>query len=170
MRRALLLLVLVLAAFAAATIHLFILQEDYVLPRADAVIVLAGDKRRLPAAQALVERGVAPVLVISDGLDSKWWAANRLCRWGENVLCPRPDPYSTRGEARLIGRLASERGWDEIVVVTSRFHLYRARLLVERCYHGRLGVVGSDYSKWRLPLQLSLEWLKLARAEVARRC
>src|SRR5688500_1313514 len=108
-------------------------------------MVLAGAKSRLPVALELVERGVAPVLVISDGLDPRWTQANRLCRFGdpERVVCVRPEPYSTRGEARLAARLARERGWDSLAVVTSRFHLMRARRLLERCFAGELALVGS---------------------------
>ena len=137
MRRLLLLIALVLvAALAVASVPLFILYDDDEVTRADAVMVLAGEKRRLPVGLELVERGVAPLLVISDGLDPRWTQANRLCRFGDpaKIVCVRPDPYSTRGEARLAARLARERGWDSLVVVTSRFHLFRARVRFERCF------------------------------------
>lgn len=173
MRRPLLLICLIaLAALAVASVPLFILYDDDRVAKADAVLVLAGQKKRLPVALELVERGVAPVLVISDGLDPRWTQANRLCRFGdpERILCPRPEPYSTRGEARLAARLARERGWDSLVVVSSRFHLFRARLLFERCFAGRLGFVGSPNPGWRLPLAVAFEWAKLGVATVRRSC
>jgi uncharacterized SAM-binding protein YcdF (DUF218 family) len=172
-RRPLLLLAsIVLAALAVASVPLFILYDDDPVAKADAVMVLAGEKRRLQTGLELVERGVAPVLVISDGLDPRWTRANRLCRFGdpERIVCVRPDPYSTRGEARLAARLARERGWDSLVVVTSRFHLFRARTLFERCFDGRLDLVGSPNPRWRLPLAIALEWGKLGVATVGRRC
>jgi len=172
-RRPLLLIaVLLLAAVALASIPLFILYDDDQVAKADAVMVLAGAKSRLPVALELVERGVAPVLVISDGLDPRWTQANRLCRFGdpERVVCVRPEPYSTRGEARLAARLARERGWDSLVVVSSRFHLFRARMLFERCFEGRLDLVGSRNPTLRLPLAIVLEWAKLGRATVGRGC
>ena len=122
------------------------------------------------SALELVENGVAPVLVISDGLDSRSPRANRLCRERTWVLCPKPDPYSTRGEARLVAGLARERGWDSIVVVSSRFHLYRARLLFERCLGGRIAMAGAPSPWWRLPLSVASEWLKLGVAAVERDC
>lgn len=173
MRRPLLLIVLsALAALAVASVPLFILYDDDQVAKADAVMVLAGEKRRLPVALELVERGVAPVLVISDGLDPRWTQANRLCRFGDQarIVCVRPEPYSTRGEARLAARLARERRWDSIVVVTSRFHLIRARMLFERCFHGRLDVVGAPNPGLRLPLAIALEWGKLGVATIRRPC
>lgn len=173
MLRPLLLIVLVLAAaLAVASVPLFILYDDDAVTRADAVVVLAGEKRRLPVAVELVERGVAPVLVISDGLDPRWTQANRLCRFGGTmkVVCARPDPYSTRGEAQLVARLAREHGWDSLVVVSSRFHLLRARILLERCFDGELALVGARNPGLGLPESVALEWVKLAMATVRRGC
>jgi uncharacterized SAM-binding protein YcdF (DUF218 family) len=112
------------------------------------------------------------VLVISDGLDPRWTQANRLCRSGdpERIVCIRPEPYSTRGEARLAGRLARERDWDSLVVVSSRFHLLRARRLFERCFRGELAFVGAPNPRWRLPLSIALEWVKLGIAAARREC
>jgi uncharacterized SAM-binding protein YcdF (DUF218 family) len=172
-RRPLLIVALIaLAAFAVASVPLFILYDDDQVAKADAVIVLRGEKQRLPVALELVERGVAPVLMISDGLNPRWTRANRLCRYGdpERVVCLRPEPYSTRGEARLAARVARERGWDALVVVSSRFHLFRAHRLFERCFDGRLDFVGSPNPGLRLPLAIALEWAKLGRATVGRGC
>ena len=160
------------AALVVASMPLFILYDDDEVAEADAVMVLAGNKRRLPVALALVERGVAPVLVISDGLDPRWTSANRLCRFGDpvRVVCPRPEPYSTRGEARLAARLAREHGWDSLLVVTSRFHLFRARRLFERCFQGRLSFIGAPNPVLGLPLAVAFEWAKLGVVTVRRRC
>ena len=157
-------------ALAAASVFLFILYDDDEVTTADAIVVLAGSKFRLPVGLELLERGVAPVLVISDGLDPRSPPTNRLCRERTEVLCPKPDPYSTRGEARLVARLARERGWDSIVVVSSRFHLFRARILLERCYGGRLAFVGSSIQWWRWPMAIAAEWAKLGVAAVTRDC
>lgn len=173
MPRPLLLIALTaVAALAVASVPLFILYDDDRVAKADAVIVLAGEKRRLPIALELVERGVAPVLVISDGLDPRWTTANRLCRFGDpaRIVCTRPEPYSTRGEARLVARLARERGWNSLVVVSSRLHLFRAQMLFERCFDGRLDLVGAPNPGLRLPLAIALEWTKLGVATLRRRC
>jgi len=160
------------AAMSVASVPLFILYEDDRLTMADAVIVLAGQEERLPVALEIFERGVAPTLVISDGLDPRWTAANRLCRFGDprRIVCVRPDPYSTRGEARFVARLARERGWNSLVIVSSRFHLFRSRRLFERCFDGKLSVVAVDYSALRVPIAIAFEWTKLGVAIVRRGC
>lgn len=165
-------MIVLAAVLAVASVPLFILYDDDEAGRADAVIVLAGETGRLPVALELLERGVAPVLVISDGLDPRWTKANRLCRFGERrrFLCARPSPYSTRGEARLAARLARQNGWRSLVVVSSRFHLFRARRLFERCFAGELRFVGAESSKLALPLAIATEWTKLGMAAVRREC
>lgn len=171
--RPLLLFALVLvSALAVASVPLFILYDDDEVTKADAVMVLAGEKQRLPVALEILERRVAPILVISDGFEPGWTQANRLCRFGDpaKIVCVRPDPYSTRGEAQLAGRLARERRWDSLVVVSSRFHLFRARAVFERCFDGELALVASPNPGLRLPLAVTLEWIKLAVTTVDRGC
>lgn len=159
-------------AFVAVSVPLFITYADDPAPRADAVIVLSGSKKRLPVALELMRRDVAPTLVVSYGLEPRYPRAVTVCTTPQAfaVLCPKPDPFSTRGEARLIARLAAEHGWSSIVVVSSRFHLLRARLLIERCYGGRVAMVGAPIEAWRLPIVIAFEWGKLARAEIVRSC
>ena len=143
---------------------------------ADVVVVLSGEPARLPVAERLIRRKVAPVLAISSVQDTpRWRAAKRLCAVGRyltaRVLCFRAVPYSTRGEARAIARLARARGWTHVVVVTSTFHLTRARMLVRRCYHGGLSMIGSPSPWWRLPGEWISETEKLAvQVTVERGC
>src|SRR5205085_12077264 len=112
------LVTLAVAAWVAVVVR-FVLRPSQDSPRsADAVVVLAGDHLRLGKALELMARRVAPTLVISDGLAPGWREANRLCRRGGGrfrVVCFRPDPYSTRGEARAVARMAAARGWGSVV-------------------------------------------------------
>ena len=164
-RRALLLCVL---AYVAAASYLFVVHHDDPPAKADAVVVLSGTSERLPVGERLVREGYAPLLVVSRSTYPKA-AEQRACRSG--ALCFRAAPYSTRGEARAIARLAAARHWRMVDVVTSQFHIVRARLLIRRCYHGGLRMVGAPEPVWRLPYDAVAESAKLTFQELfARGC
>jgi uncharacterized SAM-binding protein YcdF (DUF218 family) len=175
MARAIALVVLglvLLWALAAAVV--FALYHGGRPIRANAVVVLQGSKSRLPLGMKLVEEGYAPLLVISRG-DHKQLEA-RLCSGRERiahvtVLCFEASPSSTRGEAEFVGRLARERDLSTLDVVTSQFHVFRAGIVIRRCYHGRLRMVGSPQETWKLPWQALNETAKLGyQLVVARSC
>jgi uncharacterized SAM-binding protein YcdF (DUF218 family) len=156
-------------ALIAAPTRLLLWPETDLPARADAVVVLAGGQgERLTKALELIHADTAPTLVITNGDDPKWAEANRLCRGASSfeVICFRPDPDNTRGEARALGSLAERRGWQSLVVVTSTYHVTRARLLLRRCYAGKTSFVGAPSSAgtFRTFLNLSREWAGLARS------
>jgi uncharacterized SAM-binding protein YcdF (DUF218 family) len=141
---------------------------------ADAVIVLSGGRERLPPAMALIRRGVAPVLAISSvGRTRPWKLARDLCHAGRfaraRVLCFDAVPFSTRGEAETVSRIAATRNWRSIVVVTSRFHTTRARLLFDRCFAGKVSMVGVGSTWWKLPANWATETSKLVYQLTAQR-
>jgi uncharacterized SAM-binding protein YcdF (DUF218 family) len=152
-----------LVVFAAATVFLFVVPDSDPVPaRADAIVVLAGGRvDRLGKGLELWHRGVAPTLVISDGRAAGWAEANRLCK-DAHVLCFRPDPYSTRGEAEWTGREAARRGWRSVVVVTSTYHVRRSRVIFDRCLEGRLAVVAARPPLGNFALGVAWEWPKSA--------
>jgi uncharacterized SAM-binding protein YcdF (DUF218 family) len=174
-RRPVLLLLVLAAVWLAAASVLFLVRRDDPLPaHAAAVVVLAGDaSHRLPTGVRLVDRGVAPILVVSRE-SGKRWSGRRLCDEPTrlHVICVRAHPYSTRGEAAAIAALARRRGWRSVVVVTSGYHVVRARLLFRRCLGAtRVAFRSAGYDRRWIPLDLVLESVKLLRAEtVARGC
>lgn len=164
------LVALVVAAVVAASAVLFGWAPFATTrPRhADAIVVLAGSSSRLPLALKLFHEGVAPTLAISRDPRERQRAS--LCRLPPSgAFCFRPEPYSTRGEARAIARLARQRGWRSVAVVSSRFHLFRVRLLVRRCTDVRLELVPAAVTWWRWPEAVVFEWTKLAAAVTTRR-
>ena len=177
-RRLLLIAAGLVAAWVVACLVFFTWSPwDSAAPaHADVVVVLSGNKRRLPAALALIRRGVAPALALSSVERTKHWAeADRLCRTrryaGARVVCFDATPFSTRGEARTVARLAQARGWRSIVVVTSRFHVTRAHMLFRRCWHGPLSMVGAPSTWWQLPVEWVSETGKLlVQLTVQRSC
>lgn len=167
-RIALALVALLVAAFVALTLRLVFFPTEDAAGHADAVVVLSGSKHeRLDGGLALVRKGVAPVLVISNGYDPTQPRAPYLCHHGGDgfrVICFTPHPDSTRGEAEAVGRLARAHGWKRILLVTSRFHVTRARMLFDRCVNGDVNAVGVPYPWTTIPYAVAGEWFKTIRA------
>jgi hypothetical protein len=111
----------------------------------------------------LMREGYAPLLVVSKP-DHENALYRQVCggRPRFRTLCFHASPYSTRGEAREIGKLARARHWTTVDVVTSSFHDFRARIVVGRCYHGRLRMIGAPQTTWELPWYMVTESAKLA--------
>jgi hypothetical protein len=126
--------VVVVLAILSARLFVFPGVEDRA--QADAVVVFDGDgPGRLERALELMNGQAAGVLVIPNGNAPGWPAANRVCAGGTpfEVLCPDADPPTARGDARIVGALATERGWARLAVVTAPSQASRAALLVNRC-------------------------------------
>lgn len=125
-----------------------VFDADYVAGvQADAVVVLAGDSsERLPVGQELVAAELAPVLVMSNTDTPGNVDADKLCRRPAHVsrVCFEPDPRTTRGEARALARLAADRGWDTMIVVTSDYHALRAFTNLSQCSTSTLIMVPSE--------------------------
>ncbi len=140
---------------------------------ADAVVLLSGDGARLPVALRLMDKGVAKTLVFVGQPDILSVVA--ICTDPQvfEVVCLRPDPDNTRAEAQVAGQLATTRHWKKMVVVTSRLHVTRARLLFRRCFDGDIVAVG-DLPRYGAKFAVRgaiHEWLGLVQATVlARAC
>jgi hypothetical protein len=140
-RRALLAAVAVLAAgYLAVTVAFFVEPTMGAVARPQAVVVLDGfgdrDARGFAVARADHVRTVA----VS-------WPPYSTCPAppsGLRVLCFVPHPASTRGEARVIARLARSHGWSRLVVVAGTTQVVRARLYLEHYYPGHVAYSGVD--------------------------
>lgn len=111
-------------------------EFDTTPDRADAVFVFAGESARLELALELIDQGVSDTLVVSLGRIEPLIAERCGSMSPVEVLCPEPQESNTRGEARMFGALARERGWGNVVAVTGDYHGARARMLLDRCLDG----------------------------------
>lgn len=142
----------------------------------DAVVALGGMVETATFAQSLVERGAAPILVLSDpyspqvGRPVHRTCASRPSRY--QIICFNPDPSTTRGEAREIEALARAHNWTRVAVVAPTFHISRARLLVRRCYPNTLLMLAMPthvaWSNWTY--QYVRQTLGYVKAAVSRTC
>ncbi len=115
---------------------------------ADAIVVLGpASNARVAEATRLLAAGHSHQLVISGGNERGYPHALALCLHppaGVTVTCFDPQPGTTRGEGLEVRRLAAARSWSTIIVVTSKFHISRARLIIGRCFSGRLEMVSDQ--------------------------
>ena len=161
--------VALVVALVAVNLELFVWPSGTATVRhADAVVVLAGGNgERLDQGLELAHDGVASTLVASTGPE-------RLCNTDEpfRVICFLPEPNNTRGEVEEVARLAREHGWKRLVLVTSTYHVTRARLLLDRCYSGSVEVVPArpDRGFFGWLGAMVHEWGGLAEALVRRSC
>jgi uncharacterized SAM-binding protein YcdF (DUF218 family) len=154
--------VLILLAAAASGTYTFVqlgpfLTREDPLVKADAVFVLAGTRmvRPLEAADLYLE-GYASQLVITRDLQEERAYRNLAGRGhpfaadaeraqdlflmlgipGSAILIPDRNHDSTAAEAVTLRELAAQHGWRRVIVVTSRYHLRRARFAMRRELRG----------------------------------
>jgi hypothetical protein len=157
---------LLLVVLLAASLYLFVFVPSAHPRHADAIVVLSSARPRFDLGLELYRRHVAPALVIS--LPAYEGRGGGTCP--PRALCFRAKPYSTRGEAETVARLARTHGWRDIVVVTSRYHVRRARMLFHRCIHDvSLEFVAAPTAVSGYVRNIPLEWAKFAYQLVRQR-
>jgi uncharacterized SAM-binding protein YcdF (DUF218 family) len=137
----------------------------------DAVVVLGGGtgERLELGTEVAAGRGVPLVLAgdtVSEGRDRGLDCGTTadLDPTPVPVLCAIATPATTAGEARATAVLAREEGWRRVAVVTSTFHVDRARTLFAQC----LGAPRVDVTGAPAPTHLGAEAWRRARELVAR--
>jgi uncharacterized SAM-binding protein YcdF (DUF218 family) len=159
----------VVVVFAGLTARLFLWPSSSQPRHVDAVVFLSGDfGGRLVEARRLINNRVSDVLVKVGAPDNG--QAERLCADQSRpfeAICLRPAPDSTRAEARAVARLAKQRHWHKIAVVTSTYHLTRAGVLFRRCFDGDVQMVAAKehFSVGFRLRQLTHEWPRFIYAE-----
>lgn len=139
------LLVVVFAAIAITGQLLISRAPDDVVASADAVIVLGGEHDGREAFGIRLAQNLgARTVVLSNPYPQSDSLMGTLCEEkapGIEVLCVRPNPPTTRGEAIAVRDLETQFGWNRIVVVSWRYHLLRARFIFHQCYSNIPGEV-----------------------------
>ena len=121
--------------------------------RVDAIVVVAGGRDdRYVYARHLAVEGVADSILVSQppstsgryaaAIDSYCSSAPVVARDGRRVEieCFAPDVDTTEGEATAATKIARERGWESLLVVTYWGHVSRVRIYFEQCFDGAVYV------------------------------
>lgn len=122
--------------------------------RVDAIVIVAGtNDDRYIYARHVAEAGLADRILVSrpslGGSSSYATAIDEYCeaspvtaRDGRRieVECFEPDTNTTEGETTAATRIARERGYDSLLVVTYWGHVSRVRIYFEQCFDGPVHV------------------------------
>ena len=129
--------------------------DDPVSP-VDAVVVLGGEHDgRESYGVDLARQGIARTVVLSNPYPATDRVMKRMCLHHDDsveVLCVKPEPSTTHGEALMTRRLVRERHWTKILVVSWQYHLPRTRLIFRQC----LTALGVSVSAKAVPRQYVL--------------
>lgn len=134
-----------LVVWAVAGLPFFVFPTvEPVPPHADVALVLGPPlPQRIEVAERLLDDGTVGAALISVPDQYIPWELRPLCARA-HVTCFDPDPSTTRGEARMLGRDAARDGWTSAVVITMPAHVSRARTIVSRCFAGRISMVADS--------------------------
>lgn len=135
-----------LVAVAGVPLYVFPATDE---PREVDVVYVIGPPadQRMEAARAMLDEGLADTLMVSlDPTHTDWRVAQKVCagEWDFDVVCHRPSPFTTRGEAQWLRDEVQARGWTSAAVITFTPHIMRTRVLFDRCFDGDLVMVETD--------------------------
>jgi uncharacterized SAM-binding protein YcdF (DUF218 family) len=121
------------------------------LQKSDAIIELSVDNfyaDRATRTAEIYRQGFAPVVVASGVRLRPYAGAAELMEHDliergvpkEKILRYPHDAENTREEAEVLAKLASEKKWKSVIIVTSNYHTRRTRYIFRRVFPGNISV------------------------------
>lgn len=158
----------VLVAIAVFEVRFYVVPTSDRRAPTDAVVVLGGGTfiERLRTAGELLAQYPGAVEVVSTPGTLR---CPKPYPGASSIICFRPDPATTQGEARATAALAAQYGWKHITVVTTADQVWRARLRFSRCWSGDLSVVRAPTSIASRLFSVPYETAATIKAEVFQR-
>jgi hypothetical protein len=152
------------AVFVVATLVVLVFPTTNLPRHVDGILSLNGgdEAAREALAVSLAEKGYAPVLLFSKGSSGNDTPCPKVPRI--SVVCFVDDTNNTRGEARWAGLYAEHHHWHSLLIVPGLLQATRARLLVQRCFSGKVVVVPAKVPLSELPYDVFHEWGGLVEA------
>lgn len=135
----------VVAAIALAGLPVYVFPPVEQVGRADLIYVIGPPTQtRIALEEQLRREGIANAALISVPLDGEQSAADQRICFNLAVSCEHPEPFTTKGEAAMLGAYARDRGVESTIVITFTPHVARTRYIFQKCYPGHVTVVGVD--------------------------
>ena len=159
---------MVLLVAVVVEMRLYVVPHSDSGAASDAVVVLGGPTydARLHSANALVTKYPGAVLVVSTPGAAQ---CPPKPTGATQVICFRPDPSTTQGEAEAAAKLANQYGWKSMTIVTTGDQIWRARLRFSRCWSGTLLMVRAPSSLLLRLKTVPYETAATVKAEVFQR-
>jgi hypothetical protein len=159
-RRIVVVLLVLVVAFAGFTLRLFVFPAVDTPAHSDAIVVLGGSgDAPIQTGVTLADKGFAPLLVLSLRPNEQCLPTLLRLTVPVHVVCFHADPQTTQGEARSIAHLAKVDHLHRIIVVAPTSQVTRARLRVRRCYSGQILMDGvATGSFWSWAYAIPYEW------------
>jgi uncharacterized SAM-binding protein YcdF (DUF218 family) len=121
------------------------------LQKADAIIELSIDNfyaDRATRTAEIYRQGLAPVVVASGVRLRPYAGAAELMEHDliergvpkEKILRYPHDAENTREEAETLAKLAAQKNWKSVIIVTSNYHTRRTRYIFRRVFPGNISV------------------------------
>lgn len=167
--------VCVAGVLAVAGYLLFTRPHADPLSKADAIVVLGGDNDgRWEYGLDLARQGYASTVLLSNAYSdrptdlSEFRQACASSTATITVLCFIPDPFTTRGEAMYVARLAKQHNWTHVIVVSWNYHMVRARYIFHQCFDGDVTMRpvprSYDYPPWRWAAEYGYQYAGFVKA------
>ena len=121
------------------------------LQKSDAIVVLSADNfyaDRATRSAEIYRQGLAPIVVASGERLRPYAGITELMEHDliergvpkEKIMRFPHDADSTRGEAESLAKLAKEKNWKSVIIVTSNYHTRRARYIFEKVFPENISV------------------------------
>lgn len=138
----------------ACLAYVLVMTPVLVFPRTDNVthvdvVLVLGPAVpwRMDQARELADQGVTQNVLVSVPGSRDTWPEE--CRQpdqaGFTVVCFRPDPFTTQGEARELRAQMQAHGWTTAAAITMTPHVARARMIIDRCVPGGVQMIGGGH-------------------------
>lgn len=156
--------------FVVATLKVLVWPDQGMPQHVDAIVMMDGIGDRLNKTLELAYAHRAPVVVISRG--NNYWGHGSVCAPSiprVKIICFKPTPMTTQGEAEFAGKLARLHQWHSIALVSIAPQNDRARIRMSRCFKGSIYVVDASFPAHYWPYEIAYEWAATLKALILQR-
>jgi len=119
------------------------------LKKADAIVMLGGSRERAIDADILFDRRLAPIVIISGGVEKEISALLQLGIPASKIVIDSEARSTLDHPWTLLSIPFIDRD-SRLILVTSEFHQYRSRAVFERAGFQNIQIYSSQFEDWEI--------------------